>query len=305
MSKFQTNRLKQKFSFEGIGIHTGQKTKVTVIPGTWKTTGITFKHLHQPQEVYASFENVVDTTLGTTLSDKNGMSVSTIEHLMATLYSYGIIDGIIEIDGPEVPIMDGSCQAFVDLIEEAGIEHSDETTWIMTIKRPVRVEDGDSFAEFLPSKGFSIDLMIDFDHKVVNYQKFMYTHSLENFKDQLSRARTFGFYKDVEKLQEQGLALGGSLTNTIVVGDTKVLNKEGLRYEDEFVRHKIVDIIGDMALCGYHINGKFNGYKTGHALNNKLLREVFSSTRNFKLTMTNAAGYRAFAEVYTKLRDNK
>lgn len=285
MSKFQKNKLKRSFSFEGVGIHTGQKTKVTVIPGTWRDTGFTLRRPNQSQEVYVDYRNVTDTMLGTTVAN-NHMSVSTIEHLMATLYSYGILDGIIEVDGPEVPIMDGSCQAFVDLIEEAGIEPSYETTWIMTITRPVRVEDGDSFAEFLPEKGFTIDLMVDYDHKVITHQNFLYIHSLENFKNQLSRARTFGFYKDVQKLQQQGLALGGSLSNTIVVGETNILNKEGLRYKDEFVRHKIVDIIGDMALCGYHINGKFNGYKTGHALNNKLLRKLFSSNENFTITDT-------------------
>lgn len=277
----QNNRLKKPITFEGIGIHTGQKSKVTIHPGNWRDVGFTFQK-SKKMKIFAGYENVTDTMLGTTVAN-NHMSVSTIEHLIATLYSYGIFDGIIEIDGPEVPIMDGSCQAFVDLIEEAGIEPSYESNWILTIKRPVRVEDGDSFAEFLPGKGFTIDLMINFDHQVINYQKYLYTHSLENFKNQLSRARTFGFYKDVEKLQEQGLALGGSLSNTIVIGETDILNKEGLRYEDEFVRHKIVDIIGDMALCWYHINGKFIGYKTGHALNNKLLRKVFSTAENFTL----------------------
>ena len=283
MSKFKTNKLKSAFTFEGIGIHTGQNTKVTVFPATDEELGFIFRHPNNFKEVYAAYENVVNTTLGTTLSDKNGISVSTIEHLMATLYSYGIFGGVIEIDGPEVPIMDGSCQAFVDLIEEAGVESCYELNWILTIKKPVRVEDGDSFAEFLPGRGFTISLMIDFDHKIINFQKYHYTHSLENFKEQLSKARTFGFYKDVEKLQEQGLALGGSLSNTIIVGESNILNKEGLRYKDEFVRHKIVDIIGDMALCWYHINGKFNGYKTGHALNNKLLRKVFSQKENYVL----------------------
>lgn len=278
----QTNRLKKQITFEGIGIHTGQKSKVTIHPGSWRDVGFTFRN-SKGFKVYANYENVTDAMLGTTVSDDN-ISVSTIEHLMATLYSYSIFDGIIEIDGPEVPIMDGSCQEFVDLIEEAGIEPSHEENWILSIKRPVRAEDGDSFAELTPGKGFTIDLMIDFNHKVIKFQKYLYTHSLENFKNQLSRARTFGFYKDVEKLQEQGLALGGSLSNTIVVGETDIMNKEGLRYEDEFVRHKIVDIIGDMALCWYHIDGKFIGYKTGHALNNKLLRKVFSTAENFTLT---------------------
>lgn len=278
----QTNRLKKPITFEGIGIHTGQKTKITVFPGNFLNIGFTFRN-PKGLKVYAGYENVTDAMLGTTISNDH-MSVSTIEHLMAALYSYGVFDGVIEIDGPEVPIMDGSCQAFVDLIEEAGIEPSHDENWILTIKRSVRVEDGDSFAEFVPGTGFTIDLRIDFNHKIINFQKYLYTHSLENFKNQLAKARTFGFYKDVEKLQEQGLALGGSLSNTIVVGETAIMNKEGLRYKDEFVRHKIVDIIGDMALCWYHINGKFNGYKTGHALNNKLLRKVFSSEENFTLT---------------------
>lgn len=278
----QTNRLKKPITFEGIGIHTGQKTKITVFPGNFLNIGFTFRN-PKGLKVYAGYENVTDAMLGTTISNDH-MSVSTIEHLMAALYSYGVFDGVIEIDGPEVPIMDGSCQAFVDLIEEAGIEPSHDENWILTIKRSVRVEDGDSFAEFVPGTGFTIDLRIDFNHKIINFQKYLYTHSLENFKNQLAKARTFGFYKDVEKLQEQGLALGGSLSNTIVVGEAAIMNKEGLRYKDEFVRHKIVDIIGDMALCWYHINGKFNGYKTGHALNNKLLRKVFSSEENFTLT---------------------
>lgn len=278
----QTNRLKKPITFEGIGIHTGQKTKITVFPGNFLNIGFTFRN-PKGLKVYAGYENVTDAMLGTTISNDH-MSVSTIEHLMAALYSYGVFDGVIEIDGPEVPIMDGSCQAFVDLIEEAGIEPSHDENWILTIKRSVRVEDGDSFAEFVPGTGFTIDLRIDFNHKIINFQKYLYTHSLENFKNQLAKARTFGFYKDVQKLQEQGLALGGSLSNTIVVGEAAIMNKEGLRYKDEFVRHKIVDIIGDMALCWYHINGKFNGYKTGHALNNKLLRKVFSSEENFTLT---------------------
>lgn len=282
MSYRQTNRLKKPITFEGIGIHTGQKSKVTIHPGSWRDVGFTFRNPKR-FKVYANYENVTNAMLGTTVAN-NHMSVSTIEHLMATLYSYSIFDGIIEIDGPEVPIMDGSCQAFVDLIEEAGIEPSHEENWILSIKRPVRVEDGDSFAELVPGKEFTIDLKIDFNHKAINFQKYLYTHSCENFKNQLAKARTFGFYKDVEKLQEQGLALGGSLSNTIVIGETDILNKEGLRYEDEFVRHKIVDIIGDMALCWYHINGKFIGYKTGHALNNKLLRKVFSTSENFTLT---------------------
>lgn len=280
----QNNRLKRSITFEGIGIHSGQKAKVTIHPGNWKDIGFTFQK-SKGMKIFAGYENVTDTMLGTTVAN-NHMSVSTIEHLIATLYSYGIFNGIIEIDGPEIPIMDGSCQTFVDLIEEAGIEPSYESNWILNIKKSVRVEDGDSFAEFLPGTGFTIDLMIDFDHKVITHQKFMYTHSLENFKNELAQARTFGFYKDVKNLQQQGLALGGSLSNTIVVGENDILNKEGLRYEDEFVRHKIVDIIGDIALCWYHINGKFNGHKTGHALNNKLLRKVFSTLENFSLTST-------------------
>lgn len=278
----QTNRLKKPITFEGIGIHTGQESKVTIHPGSWRDVGFTFQN-SKGVKIFAGYENVTDTMLGTTVAN-NHMSVSTIEHLIATLYSYGIFDGIIEIDESEIPIMDGSCQAFVDLIEEAGIEPAYEEGWTLTIKRLVRVEDGDSFAEFLPGKGFTIELKIDFDHKVITHQNFLYIHSLDNFKNQLSRARTFGFYKDVERLQQQGLALGGSLSNTIVVGETDILNKEGLRYKDEFVRHKIVDIIGDMALCWYHINGKFNGYKTGHALNNKLLRKLFSHNENFTIT---------------------
>jgi UDP-3-O-[3-hydroxymyristoyl] N-acetylglucosamine deacetylase len=190
---------------------------------------------------------------------------------------------VIEIEGSEIPIMDGSCKFFVDLLEKTQVEEQDELEYFLNVNKTVRVEDGDSFAEFSPGEGFSIDLEIDFDNKVVSNQSYSYILSQQSFKDELSLARTFGFLEEVQYLQKKGYALGGSLTNSIVVSNSHIMNEGGLRYDDEFVRHKIVDIIGDMSLCGYRINGKFRGYKTGHSINNKLLRELFSNQDNFVL----------------------
>lgn len=290
--------IKEEISFEGIGIHSGKLSKVTLRPSE-TDTGINFWKVidNKPKRhrfIPGHFLRVTDTKFGTTLSNLYSMdiipskksmaaSVSTIEHLMATLYAFDISNLIIEIEGSEIPIMDGSCKFFVDLLEKVGVIEQDEPEYFLNICNSVRVEEDDSFAEFHPGDGLEVDLKISFNNAVVKEQQYYYKHNLQSFKEELSQARTFGFLEEVKQLQSLGYAVGGSLDNSVVVADSYIMNEEGLRYEDEFVRHKIVDVVGDMSLCGYRINGKFKGYKTGHSLNNKLLRKVFSDKNNFKI----------------------
>lgn len=273
-----------KVSCTGIGLHTGVPVNITMYPA--KTdSGIVFVRTDvdaEKAEVRAFYTNVTNTMLGTTLSNENGTKVSTVEHLMAALWGCGVDNVRIEIDGPEVPIMDGSSEPFVFLIDCVGVVEQDKARRVIEVLKEIKVSEGDSedsgFITITPSDSFSVGLKIDFGDEVIAKQAGHFDPRDISFKNGVCRARTFGFEHEVEMLRKNGLARGGSLENAIVVGKDGVLNEDGLRYSDEFVRHKILDCIGDIYLAGVHIKGHLSGFKSGHGLNNQLLREFFADS---------------------------
>lgn len=271
--------LKNVIRATGVGLHTGEKVYLTLRPAT-PDTGIVFRRtdLDQPVDIPATPLNVGDTQLSTTLV-KDGVRISTVEHLLSAFAGLGIDNAYVDVSAAEVPIMDGSAAPFVFLIQSAGIEEQNRPKRFVRIKRPVRVEDGDKYALFEPYDGFKVDFVIDFDHPAFasRTRRASVDLSATSFVKEVSRARTFGFLRDIEALRQQNLAMGGSLDNAVVVDDYRVLNEEGLRYEDEFVRHKILDAIGDLYLLGHSLIGAFRGYKSGHGLNNQLLRALIAT----------------------------
>ena len=265
--------LKNVIRATGVGLHTGEKVYLTLRPAA-VNTGVVFRRvdLDPVVELYAKPERVGDTRLSTALKEGD-VSVSTVEHLMSALAGLGIDNVYVELTSPEVPIMDGSAAPFVFLIQSAGVvEQSSPKEFIRVIK-PIRIEDDDKWAQFDPFEGFKVSFAIDFDHPIFakSPQKATVDFSTTSFVKEVSRARTFGFMHEVEALREAGLALGGSHDNAIVMDSYTILNDDGLRYEDEFVKHKILDAIGDLYLLGHPLIGAFSAYKSGHALNNKLL----------------------------------
>jgi len=270
--------LKNIIRATGIGLHTGEKVYLTLRPAAIDT-GIVFRRvdLDTPVEIEAKPENVGDTRLSTTLV-KGDIKVSTVEHLLSAFAGLGIDNAYIDLSAPEVPIMDGSAGPFVFLVQSAGIEEQNAAKKFIRIKKPVTVQDGDKWARFDPFEGFKVTFKIDFEHPVFRNraQTTEVDFSSTSFVKEVSRARTFGFMRDIEALRSHDLALGGSLDNAIVMDDYRVLNEDGLRYEDEFVKHKVLDAIGDLYLLGCSLIGQFSGYKSGHALNNKLLRTLLA-----------------------------
>ena len=284
--KQKQKTIKNEISFSGIGLHSGKKSQVTIKPSE-VNSGINFfrtdvSDLKKNALIMALWHNVSSTTLSTTISNGD-VSVSTIEHLMSALSGMHIDNALILIDGPEVPIMDGSSKPFVELFEKAGLVKQDEYRKILKVIKEVEVSNGDSFVKILPSDYFSIDFEIVFDSHLINSQSCQLQLINGNYKSDVASARTFGFEKDVQKLREKGYALGGSLENAVVVGDNNILNKGGLRFKDEFVRHKILDSIGDLYLAGYPVQGYFSGIKSGHYLNNQLLNKLLSDHSNFEI----------------------
>ena len=270
--------LKNVIRATGVGLHTGDKVYLTLRPAA-PDTGILFRRvdLPQPVEIAACPNSVGDTRLSTTLIDGD-VRISTVEHLLSAFAGLGIDNACVDVSAPEVPIMDGSAGPFVFLIQSAGIEEQNRPKRFIRIKRRVVVEDGDKRAIFEPFNGFKVDFSIDFDHPAFmsRVQAASIDFSTTSFVKEISRARTFGFLRDIEALRQNNLALGGSMDNAVVVDDYRVLNQEGLRYEDEFVKHKILDAIGDLYLLGHSLIGAFRGHKSGHALNNRLLRTLMA-----------------------------
>ena len=273
----------EPLSIKGIGLHTGINISMQLYPAE-ADYGIKFirKDLHNNNIIEALWSNVTNTKLSTTISNKNGASVSTIEHLMSALSGLHIDNIKIEIDGPEVPIMDGSSIKFVDLIDKTSIKSLNKKRKILKVKKNIKVEKNDTSVELKPNNQFSIDFEIDFPSKLVSQQSCHLQLVNGNYKIDIASARTFGFEKDVDMLRSNGLALGGSLDNAVVVGESKILNSDGLRFKDEFVRHKILDSIGDLYLAGSPIQGYFLGNKSGHHLNNLLLRSLFADKNNYE-----------------------
>jgi UDP-3-O-[3-hydroxymyristoyl] N-acetylglucosamine deacetylase len=270
--------LKNVIRATGVGLHTGNKVYLTLRPAA-VDTGIVFRRvdLDPPVDIKACPSNVGDTRLSTTLCN-DGARVSTVEHLLSAFAGLGIDNAYVDVSAAEVPIMDGSAGPFVFLIQSAGVEEQNRPKRFIRIKRAVTVEDGDKFARFEPFDGFKVGFSIDFDHPAFTsrMQSATVDFSTTSFVKEVSRARTFGFLRDIEALRLQNLALGGSLDNAVVVDDFRVLNDDGLRYEDEFVKHKILDAIGDLYLLGHSLIGAFRGHKSGHALNNRLLRTLLA-----------------------------
>jgi UDP-3-O-[3-hydroxymyristoyl] N-acetylglucosamine deacetylase len=232
--------------------------------------------------IKADFENVRDTILATTIG-LNGATVSTVEHLLSALCGMGVDNAIVEVDAPEIPIMDGSALPFVNLLKDVGTKIQGKCKKILVIIKSVAVSEGDGTAMLLPSPEFKITYKIDFEHPLIGKQSYHMTFSDVVYEKDICAARTFGFLKDVEYLQAKGLALGGSLRNAVVLDDKKVINKEGLRCSDEFVKHKILDAIGDLSLLGMPIIGHFVAHKSGHKLNNMLLKELMAHEECWKI----------------------
>ena len=272
--------LKNVIRATGIGLHTGKKVYLTLRPAA-VDSGIIFRRvdLDTPMEIEANPENVGDTRLSTTLI-KGSVRVSTVEHLLSAFAGLGIDNAYVDLSAPEVPIMDGSAGPFVFLVQSAGIEEQNAPKRFIRIKRTVIVEDGDKWARFDPFEGFKVSFKIDFEHPVFRNrsQTTSVDFSSTSFVKEVSRARTFGFMRDIEQLRANDLALGGSLDNAVVMDDYRVLNEDGLRYDDEFVKHKVLDAIGDLYLLGCSLIGEFSGYKSGHALNNRLLRALLADS---------------------------
>jgi UDP-3-O-[3-hydroxymyristoyl] N-acetylglucosamine deacetylase len=268
--------LKNVIRATGVGLHTGDKVYLTLRPAA-PNTGIVFRRidLDPAVDVPARCENVGDTRLSTTL-ERDNVRISTVEHLMSAFAGLGVDNVYVDLTAPEVPIMDGSAGPFVFLIQSAGIEEQSTLKQFIRIKKKIKLEEGDKWARFDPLDGFKVSFAIDFEHPIFHdsAQQASVDFSATSFVKEISRARTFGFMQELEALREAGLARGGSLDNAIVMDSYHILNDDGLRYEDEFVKHKILDAIGDLYLLGHPLIGAFSAYKSGHALNNKLLRKL-------------------------------
>lgn len=277
--------LKNVIRATGVGLHTGEKVYLTLRPAA-SDTGIVFRRidLPDPVEIRACPENVSDTRLSTTL-ENNGVRVSTVEHLMSAFAGLGIDNAYVDLTAAEVPIMDGSAGPFVFLVQSAGIAEQSAPKRFIRIKQEVRVEDGDKWACFQPFEGFKVSFQIEFNHPTFrnSTQHASVDFSTTSFVKEISRARTFGFMGDLEALRAVGLARGGGLDNAIVLDDYRVLNDDGLRYEDEFVKHKVLDAIGDLYLLGHPLIGAFSAHKSGHSLNNMLLRQLVANQEAWEL----------------------
>lgn len=283
----------RKVRCAGIGLHTGINCSLTIGPAA-PDTGIIFvrRDVSKEVKIKAHIDNVVDATLATTLGAE-GVKISTVEHLLAAFAGLGIDNAEVEVDGPEVPIMDGSAEPFHLLIKRAGMQRQDKVKKFVIIKHPVTVAEDDRQATLLPSNDFKISYTIDFKHPLISNQYYLVQISNGNFEREICPARTFGFLKDYEILKAKGFARGGSLNNAIVVDERKVLNAEGLRFGDEFVRHKILDSIGDLWLIGAQVIGHFIGYKSGHTLNHKLIHKLLAHKDWWKLVeFSNEEEYR-------------
>lgn len=270
--------LKNAIRAMGVAVHTGEKVYLTLKPSEIDS-GIVFRRTdcNPIMEIRARSENVGETTLSTTLV-KEGVRISTVEHLMSAFAGLGIDNAIVEVSAPEVPIMDGSAGPFVFLLQSAGIQEQDAPKRFLRIKNKVNIKDGDKWVSLEPFDGFKVAYQLDYDHPVLknSIQKATFNFSTTAYVKEVSRARTFGFLSEYEWLRSKNLGMGASLNNTIVLDDYRVVNEDGLRYEDELVKHKILDAVGDLYLLGHSLIGSFSGFKSGHTLNNRLLQALLA-----------------------------
>lgn len=281
---YSQSTLKRSVAIRGVGLHSGIEATLTLHPAA-AGTGIMFRRVDVGGEaalVPARYDLVAHAAYGTTLRNAAGTEARTVEHLMAALWAEGVDNVVVEMDGPEVPILDGSSAPFIALIEEAGLRALPAVRHVLKVCEPVEVRDGTKWARLEPFDGFEIACEIEFAEAAIGRQAFTFDVDRWSFKHEVARARTFTQLRDVEMLQANGLALGGSLANAVVIDDDKVLNPEGLRFADECVRHKALDVLGDLALAGAPIRGRFSGFKCGHALNNALLRAFFAAPHAYE-----------------------
>lgn len=283
---FRQRSLKHRAALEGVGLHSGAKVRLTLAPAP-ADSGIVF--VRDGVEIPALAEFVVDTTMNTSLG-RHGVRVGTVEHLLAALAGCGIDNARVEVEGPEIPIMDGSSEPFVQLVRRAGIHELRQARRFLLVRKAVTVTDGDKLARLAPARGkFSISYTIDFRHPLISDQSYRMDLTERSFQKDIARARTFGFKRDVERLHKAGLARGGSLDNAVVVDDFNILNPDGLRFPDEFVRHKILDALGDLSLIGMPIIGHLTAVKSGHALNHQLVRRILAEAEACEIVQPSAA----------------
>ncbi len=279
--------LAKKLTATGVGLHSGVRVLLTLNPAE-AGRGISFRRTDlsgkQGEVIPLTPYLINDTRLSSTVVTEDGVRVGTIEHIMSALAAYGVDNALIELNAPEIPIMDGSSLPFIYLLQDAGIVEQDKEKRFLRILKTVEVKDGDKWVRFTPYDGFKVRLTIDFDHPVFNRggTTFEIDFAGQNYVEEIARARTFGFMQEVEMMRSHGLGLGGNLSNAVVIADNDVLNPDGLRYPDEFVRHKILDAIGDLYIVGHPIIGAFEGFKSGHAINNALLRKVLADDTNYE-----------------------
>lgn len=277
--------LKADVKLSGIGLHSGKEVELTIKPAP-VNVGMMFCRLDVKDSeslVAADFRNVTKTMLGTTITNSFGVEVATIEHLMAALWGVGVDNAIIELEGPEIPIMDGSSEPFIAAVRTVGLKTQNTPRKIVKITDEIRVGDKQRYAKLLPADNFAIRFDISFEESVIPQQRARYEFDDNTFVNEISRARTFGFKHEVDALHAAGLARGGSLENAIVLDEGRVLNKEGLRFEDELVRHKILDSVGDLYLIGARIEGEFIGYRSGHSTNNEILRTLMENEKAWEI----------------------
>ncbi|WP_316860107.1 UDP-3-O-acyl-N-acetylglucosamine deacetylase [uncultured Cohaesibacter sp.] len=278
--------LRDRVVVSGVGVHSGKPVEMILHPAD-RNSGITFLRVDREKgtefEIKGSFSSVIDTRLCTVVGHPDKGMVATIEHLMAALVGYGVDNVLVEIDADEVPVMDGSSRAYIDAIDQVGLKELSAPRRYIRVLKPVRVQNGDSVGELLPYNGTRFDVTIDFDCETIGVQHFDEEMTPDIFKKEVSLARTFGFVSDVERLWAAGYALGSSLENSVVIGDDqKIVNPDGLRYEDEFVRHKTLDAVGDLALAGAPLLAHYRSYKGGHKLNFNMLEALFSDDSNWE-----------------------
>jgi UDP-3-O-[3-hydroxymyristoyl] N-acetylglucosamine deacetylase len=286
MAHWNQRTVAKRVSCTGVGLHSGKPASLTLAPA-FADAGITFVRMDLGVEIHARSENVVDTTLSTSIGNGRGR-VATVEHVMAALQGMGIDACRVEVDGPEVPILDGSAAPFVCLIREAGVRLLPSGKRYLVIDQPVEIREGDKLARLDPADGFSVDFTADFDHPLITNQSFRVALTDRSFEREVARARTFCFWKDIERMQAMGLARGGSLENAIVVDEFSILNPEGLRFPDEFARHKVLDAVGDLALLGLPVVGHLTAVKSGHGLNQALVRKVLVESGAWHLVRVSA-----------------
>lgn len=280
----------------GIGLHKGVPVHLRLEP-LEGNSGIVFFRSDAGVSIPLTPQSVVDTKMATVIG-KEGVFISTIEHMLSAIYAYGIDNVRVIVDADEVPVMDGSSMSFCMLLDEAGIVELDEPKKIMRIKKEVEVREGDKYVKLSPSNDLSYDFTIKFAHPVIDKQSYVLKFTKENYKKEIARARTFGFVHEVQYLRSKGLALGGSLENAVVLDDKKVLNPEGLRFTDEFVRHKILDAIGDMSLIGMNFIGNYEAFAGSHDLNHKLTLELLKDPANYEVVELSTAESKELAKAY-------